>query len=207
MYYDLMQNLLGLVKKFEQETEKSNTDVHLFAQWLVKQEVSEPKSDEFIWQGRAEGRSPDSVINTSIVHLYRYAKLYAKSAIVDTSFSTPDDFIYLISLVSLGSMTKSALIRLNVHEKSAGMQVVNRLIKSDLVVQSKLENNRKSQLISITEKGKELLSQNMQNIKTASARVAEPLSHLEKIDLIRLLSKLEIHHDEKLSKNLNVVLD
>ena len=154
------------------------------------------------WENKSKGRSADSVINTSLVHLYRYAKLYSKAAIVDTSFSTPDDFIYLLSLVSKGSMTKSALIRHNVHEKSPGMQIVNRLIGNGFVEQYAMENNKKSQMISITALGKKVLEDSMTNVKTASNNVTEPLVEDEKLLLISLLQKLELFHEAKLSKNL-----
>src|SRR5690606_41024791 len=117
MQYDLIIEMIRLVKSYEQEAEKSSTDVYSFVQWLNQYLVNQgyPTSLEPDWEGKSKGRSADSVINTSLVRLYRYAKLQAKTAIIGTSFSTPDDFIYLISLVSFGSMSKTALIKLNVH--------------------------------------------------------------------------------------------
>ena len=119
MKYDLITDLISLVKLYEKEYPDQDQDVVLFGQWLSEylrknghSVLIEPE-----WEGKSKGRSPDSAINTSLVHLYRYAKLQAKSAIADTDFSTPDDFIYLITLMSFGSMSKTALIKMNVHEK------------------------------------------------------------------------------------------
>ncbi|WP_432713192.1 MarR family winged helix-turn-helix transcriptional regulator [Pedobacter sp.] len=199
MYYDLVKELVTLVSIYEKETEHDSQDVHLFGQWLNDYQrkngqatIAEPE-----WEGKAKGRSAESVINTSLVHLYRYAKLQAKTAIANTAFSTPDDFIYLISLVSFGSMTKTALIKLNVHEKSAGIQIVNRLINSGLVEQSATDSDKRNRMIHITEKGALLLKESMDNIKKASMNVTEPLSYPEKMDLIRLLQKLENFHELK----------
>lgn len=199
MYYDLISEVIGLVKVYEMESDHHSQDGYLFAQWMNEyykrndhQTISEPE-----WEGKSNGRSADSVINTSLVHLYRYAKLNAKAAIANTSFSTPDEFIYLISLVSFGSMTKTALIKLNVHEKSAGMQIVNRLINSGLVEQSALDSDKRNRMIHITPRGTQILNESMQNIKKASRDVAEPLSYIEKMDLIRLLTKLESFHESK----------
>lgn len=199
MYYDLITELVSLVKVYEQESDRNSQDVHLFVQWLNEyyQKQGHPTISEPEWDGKSKGRSPESVINTSLVHLYRYAKLHAKSAIVNTTFSTPDDFIYLISLVSYGSMTKTALIKLNVHEKSAGIQIINRLINSGLVEQSTTDSDKRNRMIHITAKGTQLLTESMQNIKKASMNVTEPLSYHEKMDLIRLLQKLENFHESK----------
>ena len=199
MYYDLVTELVGLVKIYEQESDQNTADVLLFGQWLNDYQarqghtvLSEPE-----WEGKVNGRSADSVINTSLVHLNRYAKLQAKAAIANTSFSTPDDFIYLINLVTFGSMTKTALIKKNVHEKSAGIQIVNRLINSGLAEQSATDTDKRNRMIHITEKGTQLLQESMENIKKASRNVTEPLSYVEKMDLVRLLLKLENFHEQK----------
>lgn len=199
MYYDLITEVVDLIKIYEKEAEHSNPDIHSFRRWLNEyhnkkehQVLPEPE-----WEGKTQGRSSDSVINTSLVHLYRYAKLQAKAAIVNTSFSTPDDFIYLISLSSLGSMTKTALVKLNVHEKSAGIQIVNRLIDNGLVEQTVIDSDKRNRMIHLTPKGTQLLNQSMQDIRQASKNVTEPLSENEKMDLIRLLNKLENFHELK----------
>jgi len=199
MYYDLLKDLVELVKLYEKERPDEGQNVHLFGQWLNEyyQKNGSPLITEPEWVGKSQGRSADSVINTSLVHLYRYAKSQAKAAIANTEFSTPDDFIYLISLLSFGSMSKTALIRLNVHEKSAGIQIVNRLINNGLVEQAGHESDKRNKIIHITPKGVQLLNESMQNIRAATRNVTEPLSHSEKMDLIRLLAKLENFHQLK----------
>lgn len=199
MYYDLITEVIGLIKIYEQESDPHEQDPYLFGRWLNEyyQKTGHASLPEPEWDGKVKGRSADSVINTSLVHLYKYARLHAKAAIVNTDFSTPDEFIYLISLVSFGSMTKTALIRLNIHEKSAGMQIVNRLISNGLVEQAALDSDKRNRMIHITPKGTQLLNESMQNIRIATMKVTEPLSHQEKMDLIRLLTKLENFHEEK----------
>ena len=201
MYYDLISEVIDLIKIYEKESANNSQDPYLFAQWMG--EYYNKNRDHYIaepeWDGKSNGRSADSVINTSLVHLYRYAKLKAKAAIADTTFSTPDEFIYLICLVSFGSMSKTSLIKLNVHEKSVGMQIVNRLINHGLVEQASLDSDKRNRMIHITPKGTQMLNDSMQDIKKASSDVTEPLSNIEKMDLVRLLTKLEKFHESKLS--------
>jgi len=200
MYYDLITDLVSLVKEYEKDAVNNIPDILAFGNWLHVRYADKlkPGTAELVWSGKEYGRSADSVINTSLVHLYRYAKLHAKTAIIGTGFSTPDDFIYLISLVSFGSMTKTALIRLNVHEKSAGMQIVNRLIANGLVDQEAMATDKRNRIIHITAKGTALLNDSMPHIRTASNKVTAPLSADEKIELIRLLAKLENFHEQTL---------
>lgn len=198
MKYDLIIEMVRLIELFERHSEHPNSDVQIFGQWL-NQYLSEHghTSPEPDWEGKTMGRTVDSVINTTLVHLYRYAKLQAKAAIVDTPFSTPDDFIYLINLVSFGSMTKTALIKLNVHEKSAGMQIVKRLLDNGYVEQTTIESNKRNRMLHITPAGNRILNESIENIRQASRNVTEPLSTQEKMDLIRLLAKLEIFHQSR----------
>ncbi len=197
MYYNLIIEVVDLVKNYQKEVRETHPNLYSFGQWLNQylKKQGHNAQPEPEWEGKSDGRSADSVINTSLVRLFRYAKVHAKSSIANTSFSTPDDFIYLISLVSYGSMTKTALVKLNVHEKSAGIQIVNRLIKNGLVEQTRIESDKRNRMITITSKGTELLNENMENIREASKNVTEPLSVVEKVELIRLLSKLETFHE------------
>jgi DNA-binding MarR family transcriptional regulator len=199
MYYNLAVEMIGLIKMYEEESAATHPDLQSFGLWLNNylSKNGYPLVEEPHWPGKEKGRSADSFINTSLVHLYRYAKMQAKAAIADTTFSTLDDFIYLISLVSLGSMTKSELIKLNVHEKSAGMQIVNRLIANGMVEQNAIETDKRNRMIDITQKGRDLLNESMQNIRHASKNVTEPLSEREKLDLIKILGKLENFHEQK----------
>src|SRR5690625_7514741 len=97
----------------------------------------------------------------------RYARLYSKSAIHGSEFSTQEDFIYLINLKARGEMTKMELIKKNVHEKSAGMQIIKRLIDNKWISQRSSEVDKRSKLISITNKGVEVLEKQINKIRQA----------------------------------------
>src|SRR5690554_3404938 len=120
------------------------------------------------WEGKDKGRSPESVINTLIVHMNRYARTYSKSAIYDSEFSTQEDFIYLINLKAFGAMTKTDLIKKNIQDKPVGMQIINRLIKQGWVQQLDSLTDKRSKIISITAQGSIALAQNMQKIRQAT---------------------------------------
>jgi DNA-binding MarR family transcriptional regulator len=201
MYYNLITELVDLVAIYELETDHKKEDVHLFVQWM-NERFRTADSNSLVepdWKGKSKGRSAESVINTALVHVYRYAKTIAKNVIVGSPLSTPDDLIYLITLVSQGSMTKTALLKCNIHEKSSGIQIINRLIKNGLVEQLATDSDKRNRMVHITEKGSEVLNEHMPRIKAASQQVTEPLSHQEKMDMIRLLTKLEDFHEARIS--------
>ena len=203
MNYGLIKDVLDLVQEFEIETNNNNhfeTSVEGFKNWISTNNntiVNEPN-----WEGKENGRSAESVINTLIVHLNRYAKSYSKSAIFGSNFSTQEDFIYLINLKAFGEMSKMELIKKNVHEKLVGIQFINRLITQGWIEQSNSLIDKRSKVISITSKGLLALENQKSKIRKATEIVTGDLTHSEKMELIRLLNKLNDFHQPIYDKNI-----
>lgn len=203
MNYGLIKDVLDLVQEFEIETNNNNhfeTSVEGFKNWISTNNntiVNEPN-----WEGKENGRSAESVINTLIVHINRYAKSYSKSAIVGSDFSTQEDFIYLINLKTFGEMSKMDLIKKNVHEKPVGMQIINRLINQGWIEQRNSKTDKRSKVISISETGLQALGNQMDKIRQATSIVTGNLSQNEKMELIRLLNKLDDFHQPIYDRNI-----
>lgn len=204
MNYRLVKDVIDLVQEFESQNEGStsyDTCVEGFKNWISTNNntiVNEPN-----WEGKENGRSAESVINTLIVHLNRYAKSYSKSAIFGSNFSTQEDFIYLINLKAFGEMSKMDLIKKNVHEKPVGMQIINRLINQGWIEQRNSKTDKRSKVISISETGLQALGNQMDKIRQATSIVTGNLSQKEKMELIRLLNKLDDFHQEIYDKNID----
>jgi len=206
MNYGIAKDIFDLLQQFE--TENSNDyysqDLHGFKQWICDNNngtISD--NDEPYWEGKESGRSPESAISTLLVHLNRYAKTYSKSAISDSDFATQEDFIYLINLKALGSMTKMELIKKNIHDKPVGMLIIARLLKHGWIEQTDSDADKRTKVISISEKGREALENQMVNIRKATEIVAGNLNYGEKMELIRILNKLDRFHYPIFSKNIN----
>ena len=203
MDYKLLKDIIDLLKEFKTEndiTHRFDVSVDGFKNWISSNNQlidSEPD-----WEGKENGRSAESVINTLILHMNRYAKSYSKSAIFGSDFSTQEDFIYLINLKAFGEMSKMELIKKNVHEKPVGMQIINRLITQGWIEQSNSLIDKRSKVISITSKGLLALENQMSKIRKATEIVTGDLTHTEKMELIRLLKKLNDFHQPIYDKNI-----
>ena len=202
MNYNLIKDVLGLVEDFEKNLKGSNGGIEAFKNWIVINNKSESVDNEPHWEGKENGRSAESVISTLIVHLNRYSKNYSKSAIFGSDFSTQEDFIYLINLKAFGEMTKMDLIKKNVHEKPTGMQVINRLIGQGWVNQTDSQIDKRSKFLKINDYGLAVLEKQMDQIRKASDIISGDLSRAEKLDLIRLLNKLNDFHQPIYDKNI-----
>lgn len=203
MNYPLITDAIYLVRDFEAQNKGRHypADSNGFRQWIADNTPSAGKSSP-TWEGKSRGRSAESVINTLIVHMNRYARNYSRSAIDGSEFSTQDDFIFLINLRVFGPMTKMELIKKNVHDKPGGMLIINRLIKQGWVEQSVSDDDRRSKIIRITSSGEQVLDARMDKIREASRIVTGNLSDAEKTELIRLLQKLESYHRPVYEQNV-----
>lgn len=202
MKYKLIKDVIGLLEEFENQ-ENIQHDIYGFKQWIADQHQQEELALAIDWEGKDKGRSAESVINTLIVHMNRYAKFYSKSAIYDSPFSTQEEFIFLINLKAFGAMTKMELIKKNIHDKPSGMQVINRLIANGWVTQEESETDKRSKVIQITPQGIEALDQQMDKIRNATKIVTGKLNDQEKNQLIYLLEKLNDFHNPIYNQNIN----
>ncbi len=209
MNYTLIKDFIDLLQEFENEVQASPDlypgTVQGFKAWISDKENTEQRnhSEEPYWEGKENGRTPESAISTLLVHLNRYAKTYSKSAIMDSEFSTQEDFIYLINLKAFGEMTKMALIKKNIHDKPVGMLIITRLLRQGLIEQTDSDLDKRSKLVRITERGLQILENQMEKIRQATNIVAGNLTHTEKMELIRILNKLDRFHYPIFSRNIN----
>jgi len=195
MNYNLIIKILKITEEFELDTTKKNASIDDFINWIAKNKYKEDISEPD-WEGKENGRSPESIINNLIINMNRYAKFYSKSILQGTDFVSQEDFIYLINLKALGSMSKMQLIKKNLQDKATGIQIINRLLKNEWIEQKSSIEDKRSHLIQITTKGKEYLELSMQKIRIATNIVAGDLDYQEKMQLIYLLNKLDKFHNK-----------
>lgn len=208
MNYTLIKDFIDLLQEFENEVHACPDlypgTIQGFKTWISdKENAGADHFDEPYWEGKENGRTPESAISTLLVHLNRYAKTYSKSAILDSEFSTQEDFIYLINLKAFGEMSKMALIKKNIHDKPVGMLIIARLLRQGLIEQTDSDLDKRSKLIRITERGLMILEQQMEKIRQATNIVAGNLTHKEKMELIRILNKLDRFHYPIFSRNIH----
>ena len=204
MKYAVIKDIIDLIEHFESVVAAGSdytADTAGFRRWIVDQEGYEAEEPD--WEGKEGGRSPESVINTLIVHMNRYAKTYSRSAIHNSGFSTQEDFIYLINLKAFGPMTKMELIKRNIQDKPVGMQIINRLIRHGWVAQQASETDKRSKVIRMTDAGLSALDRQMDKIRQATRIVTGNLTHSEKMELIRLLTKLDHFHRPIFAQNIS----
>jgi len=205
MNYKLLYDIIDLMEDFEiNSNEYYPKDINGFKKWISDEHIKKLDREEPDWEGKENGRSPESVISTLFVHLNRYGKSYSRSLMYDSPFSSQDDFIFLINLKAFGPMTKMELIKKNIQDKPAGIQIINRLIKQGWVEQHDSDLDKRKKVIHLTESGVQILEEYMDKIRMATNIVSGNLLYSEKIQLINLLSKLDFFHKQIFEENIYV---
>ncbi|MCH5718597.1 MarR family winged helix-turn-helix transcriptional regulator [Niabella hibiscisoli] len=196
MNYSLITDVIRLTESFELASQSGSytADINGFRQWIMDTQAGVQENAEPYWEGKEKGRSPESAISTLLVHMNRYAKSYSRSAIYGSEFSTQEEFFYLINLKAYGAMSKMKLIRKNIQDKPTGMQIINRLLNNGWIAQQPSSEDRRSKVVDITPKGEQVLQQQMGQIRQATQVVSGDLSRQEKMELIRLLNRLDHFH-------------
>lgn len=199
MNYKLLQKVIKLLQEFDNNDFQQENQLAAFLHWAYNKEAKKNSIEEIIkeqnWTNKNKGRSIESEINTLIVHLSKYAKIYSKEILDNSGFTSQEDFIYLITLKSFGAMTKVELIRKNIQEKPAGIKIINRLIKKGYILQSDSLIDKRNKIVAITELGLKELDEKEPVIKKITHLVTGDLTLEEKNKLVYLLQKLDNFHN------------
>ena len=194
--YLFIQSLLDKAKDFRKSGGTPNLSE--FSSWLSQEFTHQEVSLPFLFPGE----SVESAASKYIIYLYRYAKGYGKKLLKDTPLSSIDDVPYLLMLLFSGPSTKMELIQANVHEKTTGMEILNRLLRLGLVEQQFNPDDKRSRKLSISPEGQKLMLNLMNGMDTLSAIVSGNLQPRERINLLKMLHKLndfhlQVHQDAK----------
>jgi DNA-binding MarR family transcriptional regulator len=135
-------------------------------------------------------------ISILIVLMYHYAKGYIKKALRGSYLQTPDEFSFLITLMTYDSLSKSELITKQVMEKTSGTEIIRRLINRGLIVEYADENDKRSVRVSITKSGREEILKILPLMGKVSEIVVGNLSAEEINTLSYLLKKLDYFHND-----------
>lgn len=200
---DILIQLIEYLNRYETEAESIGATVNFtdFLGFLNGQytasniKVSELRGD-YRGDELAEQPGSDTDISILIVLLFRYAKGYIKKALKDSIINTADEFSFLITLMTFESLSKTELIQKQVMEKTSGTEVINRLLKNELITQYNDENDKRSVRVRITPKGRMELVQILPQMQIVSQIVTGRLDEKEKTTLAYMLRKLEHYHND-----------
>ncbi|QOW09272.1 MarR family transcriptional regulator [Kaistella flava (ex Peng et al. 2021)] len=136
----------------------------------------------------------ENEIAKQVIMLGRYSKQLIRKSLENNPNLVNEDFTYLFRMMDYSSLTKMQLIEKNAHEKQTGIEIIKRLVKNGLLVESPDLNDKRSTRISVTEKGKTVFLESMKDITIVSKIMCGKLNEEEKENLLIYLKKLNTFH-------------
>lgn len=219
MNYKLLVQLIEKLEKYEGEMTQE-AKIENFATWLAsdlcakenteKQEqqnlmgVPQMVKVENHFNKEEQKLVPiEAEISRLVAMMYRYAKIYIKKAIENSALQTIDEFGYLAGTDMTGQtgISKTDLIARNIHEKTTGTEILKRLLKEGLLRQEDSQEDKRSKLLFITDKGRETFFGVLGKMHYAGLLINGNLTATEKKTLLALLIKLNDFHNPIFMEN------
>ncbi|QMU28079.1 MarR family winged helix-turn-helix transcriptional regulator [Adhaeribacter radiodurans] len=201
--YQLLQELLPWLARYEQEQGPGQVNLPEFQKWLGERLIQEKET----MPASTPAEALDGEIARYLTSLNRYAKYYTKKALQHTEFVSLDDFGYLMHLLDGGSMIKSTLIHKNIQDIPSGTEIIKRLIRQDWVNETRHEADKRKVYLTINDRGKAALFASLGQLRKVSRIVSGNLDLLEKQQLLRILKKLENFHQHQFVPNKDKSID
>jgi MarR family transcriptional regulator, lower aerobic nicotinate degradation pathway regulator len=132
--------------------------------------------------------------------LFRFMKIYTKTALKDTALTTIDDFIFLADIHKSGSIRKTDLIKNNRLETPSGTEIIKRLLKYQLISEHADTDDKRAVRVKITEAGRTELFAIFGKMNEVGTLLAGDLASDDLLQLHGLLEKLAIYH-QKIKEN------
>ncbi len=205
----LLIEIIRCIEAFEDENSgKTIQNIEDFRLYLSEKSYRKLSPKNLVEKHNLAVFELENEIAKQVILLGRYSKHLIKKSMENIPELSNEDFTYLFRMMDENVLTKMQLIERNAHEKQTGMEIIKRLINNGLLVEKSSHEDKRSKLVSVTEKGKNIFHQAMQQITMVSNIMCGKLSEKEKENLLCYLKKLNTFHhtiftqmkDEKLGK-------
>lgn len=190
---DIIISVLNEIKEFEQKNTggKSLEDFRL---WLNCKAYQKESPTILTRQLELEVYELENEIAKQIILINRYTKHILKKALIKNEHLANEDFTYLFRMMHYKQLTKTQLIEKNAHEKQTGTEIINRLVNKNLLKETPNKQDKRSVQISITELGKKVFHESINDITRASKLLCGKLNTEEKTQFLYYLKFLNDFH-------------
>ncbi|MRJ10461.1 MarR family transcriptional regulator [Ornithobacterium rhinotracheale] len=194
MNYDLLEELIGTLKKFEAENTKQNVNLNDFREYLNELAFQKESPKRIIPSKGQPLQALNNDLCKQLIMTGRFAKLALKKGMAKFPELINEDFTYLYRLSDYPCLNKMQLIEKNAHEKQYGLVIIRRLIQNGLIQEKENPKDKREKLIAVTPKGQQLIADSMSDVNRTATLIGGNLSEDEKDNLLNLLKKLNNFH-------------
>ena len=196
MDFSILKEIINLAEQYQTETQADSWNKEAFAAWLGAGKADIRLEPEF-----DSNPTEDGLISMFIIFMYRYAQFYAKKVLQDTELYSLDDFGIVASLFPDKEYKKIEVLKTSVLEKSAGNEVLKRLLKRQLVQERDNPLDARSKLLSLSDSGRRAFQTSIEQLTAMSTHITGNLNNGEKNLLLSMLVRLHHFHKPYFEQN------
>ncbi|MEK6478914.1 winged helix DNA-binding protein [Catalinimonas sp. 4WD22] len=208
------EKILQLLNYWQKYTHQHDDDLFSFANWLS---VQIEKGDKKV-KDTQETESPskqyihheyslDDQLTLLWARLIRYTHLWSKKALQDSHINTVEEYGLLKSVELLKKARKSDLIKFSLLESTTCFEMIKRLEKAGYLAETVDPQDKRSRLVSLTSQGKKTVADADLHMKKLSKLLMGDLGEKQKSELLLLLRKLNVFHENLYQTDRNASLD
>jgi DNA-binding MarR family transcriptional regulator len=196
----VIKQLIERLEEYNQLSQSESVSLESFIVWLALQQNMVGNNQDSKEKVNHNSPSLDEAERLDIGIgglnglMYRYGRIYAKMALEQSETESIEEFNFLATLSAMEKATKTELINKMIFEKTTGTDIIRRLIKAGLINETKNPDDKRSFLLTVTEKGKFCLFKAFGKMAIVAKEVTGVLDLFEKKALYHVLLKLENHH-------------
>lgn len=198
--------LLQLYNEFLQKN--PNSTISDFGKSLIENESIKGKEQELNEMSKKmpfsfPAQSADEYIGWVWGRMMNFTQIWEKKAFYDQPINNLTEFGVALFVMSHEGCSKSEVAHHSLQEKTTIFETIKRLVKNGLIEEKSNENDKRSKLLKITEKGKIVSFSVMNRANEISQHLVGNLSKHEKIQLFDSLIKLDRYHQHCYQKYKN----
>ncbi|MBS1602118.1 MAG: winged helix DNA-binding protein [Bacteroidetes bacterium] len=133
-----------------------------------------------------------------ISRLHRIVQFRSKPIVKYLGFTKPQEFSILVQTAIMNNPNKKQLCHELLIEGSTGVEITRRLTAKGFLKEKPDVNDRRSALLSLTEKGKQTLLQGYTKLSPIHSEFLSTLNETERRQLVSMLARLNEYHTRHL---------
>ena len=193
--YDLLKELITIVDDFDFEKEPILSANDLISK--LYKDLKKVEDDKLFLHAQNPNTNINNEIGRYITRMNRFASIYAKDILKDLPYVSLNDFGFVALLHANQQLTKSALIKLVLMDKSPGMEIIKRLVSKNVMEEFDNPNDKRSKMLRLTDYGKEVVLLSYEKMSELSNSLLADLDKPTKFEILKILKYLDDYHQKK----------
>jgi DNA-binding MarR family transcriptional regulator len=140
-----------------------------------------------------------------IARNHRILRYFSKPVIKDLGFTKDVEFSTIVHVAIMDHPNKKELCRELLIENSTGVEITRRLALKGFIAERPDPEDRRSALLSITDKGRKILEKGYQGLAPVHTSFLDALDKDEKRLLVSLLARINRFHSDRIDSHPEIL--